>query len=215
MEETLFQLKTDAAFREIYFKPLVASQLSDMATEIKAFFLVEEKRLEENAGNFPTEETETINSRHILMKDIIWGLEKDVLENVEKIRRLSGAGCVKEISPASFIKYRKINFLLNCLDRLEVRGRDSAGMQISFWLAAGASFENILSVLREKGLYDDYSTRTRAGDLINGSICVSQRAPSMNISRSKGVDLAFVYKTSSIIGELGQNVKRSEKIHLA
>ncbi len=211
MEKTLFQLKTGVAYQEIYFKPLTAGQLSDITEEMKAFFLDEEKCLEENAGNFPTEETETINSRHILMKDIIWGLEKDVLENIEKIRGLSGAGSVNEISPESFIKYKKINFLLNCLDRLEVRGRDSAGIQISFRLPDTASFENILSALKEKGLYDDYSTRIRAGDLINGSICLSPAVPSKGSPRGKGIDLAFVYKTSSIIGELGQNVRDLRK----
>ncbi len=211
MEETLFQLKADTAFQEIYFKPIIAFQLSDLTTEMKVFFLEEEKRLEENAGNFPTVETETINSRHVLMKDIIWGLEKDVLDNIEKIRRLSGVASVKEISPASFKKYKKINFLLNCLDRLEVRGRDSAGMQMSFRLPDTAPFENILKVLKEKGLYDDYSARTRAGDLSNGSICVSHAIPSVNSPRGKGIDIAFVYKTSSIIGELGQNVRDLRK----
>ena len=211
MEEALLQLKTDAAFQEIYFKPLMAGQLSDLTEEMKVFFLEEEKCLEENAGNFPTEETETINGRHILMKDIIWGLEKDVLENIEKIRRLSGAGGVKEISSESFKKYKKINFLLNCLDRLEVRGRDSAGMQMSFRLPDTASFEKILGVLKEKGLYDDYSARIRAGDLINGSICISHAIPSVNSPRGKGIDIEFVYKTSSIIGELGQNVRDLRK----
>ena len=211
MEKTLFQLKTAVAFQEIYFKPPKAGELSALTEEMKAFFLDEEKRLEENAGNFPTEETETINSSHILMKDIIWGLEKDVLENIEKIRRLAGADSVNEISPESFTKYKRINFLLNCLDRLEVRGRDSAGMQISFRLPDTASLENILNVFKEKGLYDDYSTRIRAGDLINGSICLSPAVPSKDSLRAKGIDLAFVYKTSSIIGELGQNVRNLRK----
>ena len=33
----------------------------------------------------------------------------------------------------------------------------------------------------------------------------------MNSPRGKGIDLAFVYKTSSIIGELGQNVRDLRK----
>ncbi|HEX7534643.1 MAG TPA: SIS domain-containing protein, partial [Syntrophales bacterium] len=148
---------------------------------------------------------------HILMKDIIWGLEKDVIENIEKIRRLSGAGGVKEISPESFKKYKKMNILLNCLDRLEVRGRDSAGMQMSFRLPDTASFDKIIGVLKEGGLHDDYSARTRAGDLSNGSICISHAIPSVNSTRGKGIDIAFVYKTSSIIGELGQNVRDLRK----
>ncbi|HET6460715.1 MAG TPA: SIS domain-containing protein [Syntrophales bacterium] len=211
MEDALFQLKTEDAFQEIYFRPANAGQLRDITEEMKAFFLDQEKSLEENAGNFPTEETETINSRHILMKDIIWGLEKDVLENIEKIRRLSQAGNGAEISPESFAKYKRINFLLNCLDRLEVRGRDSAGIQVSFRLPDTASFEKILAVLKEKGLYDDYSRRIRTGDLINGSICLSREIQSMGGPQSKGVDLAFVYKISSIIGELGQNVRGLRK----
>ncbi|HEX7534701.1 MAG TPA: hypothetical protein VF343_05545, partial [Syntrophales bacterium] len=43
MEDTLFQLKTDAAFQEIYFKPLTAGQLSDLSEEMKVFLLDEEK----------------------------------------------------------------------------------------------------------------------------------------------------------------------------
>ncbi len=211
MEETLLQLKTEGAFKEIYFKPAAAERIRDITEEMKAFFLDEEKGLEENAGNFPTEETETINSRHILMKDIIWGLEKDVLENIGKIRRLSQAADGAEISTESFAKYKRINFLLNCLDRLEVRGRDSAGIQVSFRLPDTASFIKILDVLKEKGLHDDYSRRVRAGDLINGSICLSHEIGSAGTTQGRGVDIAFVYKTSSIIGELGRNVRDLRK----
>ncbi len=132
MEEAILKLKTDIVFQDIFFNPHKTLQLSDFAEEMKAFFGEEEKCLEENAGNFSTGDMETINSRHILMKDIIWGLEKDILDNVGRIVRLTGAGGVDEISPELFKKYKKINFLLNCIDRLEVRGRDSAGIQISF-----------------------------------------------------------------------------------
>ena len=36
MEKTLFQLKTDVAFQEIFFKPLTASQLSDLTRAQRA-----------------------------------------------------------------------------------------------------------------------------------------------------------------------------------
>ena len=207
MEETLLQLKKDVSFQHIFFNSPKTAQLSDLTKEMKAFYTDEEKCLEENAGNFSTGDMETINSRHILMKDIIWSLEKDVHDNFGRIVSLTGAGGVDEISPESFIKYKKINFLLNCLDRLEVRGRDSAGIQISFIFRDSTAFEEVLRVLKEKGLYDDFSRRTRPCDLFNGSICLSSEIPSMKKIQGNGIALSFVYKTSSIIGELGQNVR--------
>ena len=85
-------------------------------------------------ANFSSSDLEIINSRIILFKDIQWSLEKDVLDNFAKIIDLSGAKNSTAISPAAFKKYRQINLLLNSLNRLEVRGRDSAGLQITFTL---------------------------------------------------------------------------------
>ncbi len=90
---------------------------------------------EERAGHFQSVDMEIINSRLILMKDVIWSLEKDILGNVEKIASLTGLDIVNQLRPESYRKYKNINFLMNCLDRLEVRGRDSAGLQISFSLS--------------------------------------------------------------------------------
>ncbi|HUH64821.1 MAG TPA: SIS domain-containing protein [Syntrophales bacterium] len=207
MEKTLLQLKTDAAFQEIYFNPASADKLSSLAGEMRTFFSKEEKRLEENANKFPTEDTEAINGKHVLLKDIIWGLDRDILENIARVGELSGDAGAGDIPRESFAKYKRINFLLNCLDRLEVRGRDSAGIQISLSLSGATSFEKILAVLKANGLYNDYLARTRRGDLINGSISFSHAAPSRYGGRGKSVDLAFVYKTSAVIGELGQNVR--------
>lgn len=211
MEKTILELKTDIAFQDIFFNPNKTRQLSDLAEEMKAFFGEEEKCLEENAGNFSTSDMETISSKHILMKDIIWGLEKDILDNFGRIVRLTGADGVNEISPELFKKYKKINFLLNCIDRLEVRGRDSAGIQISFNFRESSTLEEILKCLKEKDLYEDFSKRILASDLQNGSICLSSETRSSNNLQGKETALSFAYKTSSIIGELGQNVRDLRK----
>jgi glucosamine--fructose-6-phosphate aminotransferase (isomerizing) len=206
MERTVLQLKEDVAFQNIFFQPEKAAQISDLTKNMRAFFLEAEKLLEENAGHFSTGDMEIINSRHILMKDIIWSLEKDILENIGKILMLSGAERAGDISPETFKKIKKLNALLNSLDRLEVRGRDSAGVQISFSLRDSVALENILKILREKGLYDDFQNRIRPGELIDGSIFLSS-SPG-----EKSPALSFVYKTSSIIGELGQNVRELRKV---
>ncbi|MFB3925382.1 MAG: SIS domain-containing protein [Syntrophales bacterium] len=203
MEKNILSLKTDSQFRNIFFDTGKALELSDLVDKMKTFLLVEEKLLEENADHFHTDELETINSRLILLKDILWGLEKDFLSNIEKIRVLSGG---RNISHDGFRKLRQLNFLLNCLDRLEVRGRDSAGIQISFTLANPGHLDGICKSLQEKGLFEVFLNRTNNGDLIEGSIHFSNTG-----IPGKEVFVSFTYKTASIIGELGRNVRELRK----
>jgi len=211
MEKLLLELKRDSCFEEIFYNQETARHLYDLTGEMKAFLAVEEKCLEEHAGYFSTGDMEMINSRLIIIKDIIWSLEKDILDNTERIVQLAGAARANEISPASLKKYRKINSLLNCLDRLEVRGRDSTGIQISFTLRDRSVLIEITETLKHRGLYDDFLKRIRAGDLINGSIHLSSENPAGSEPAAEVTSLSFVYKTSSIIGELGQNVKDLRK----
>jgi len=206
MEKGILELKREIPFQDIFFHPDKAVRLTDLAVEMNAFLLYEEKLIEENADIFSTEEMETINGRLIMMKDICWSLEKDILDNIERTAGLSGSSKIDDISVEGFRKYMKINFLLNSLDRLEVRGRDSAGIQISLALGGGSSLEKILKTLREKGLYDDFIRRTNGGDTINGSIHFNDGCP-LKMEET----LSFTYKTASVIGELGRNVVELRK----
>jgi len=168
---------------------------------MNAFLAEEQFALESRAAHFSTGDLEIINSRLTRMKDVCWALERDILDNIGGILRLAGSERPEELAPEAFRKYRIINFLLNSLDRLEVRGRDSAGIQISFTLTASRDLTDVLARLRERGLHDDFRQRTVAGDLINGSIECSEARPF----------LSFTYKTASIIGELGRNIRELRK----
>jgi len=203
--ETILRMKGDTPFENIFFQPEKVMELSNLMESMKAFFSQEEKLLEENAAYFSSADMETINSRHVLMKDIIWSIEKDILENIGKILSLSGSERTDCLSPQTLKKYKKLNFLLNGLDRLEVRGRDSAGIQISFTLKDTDAFADTVNNLEKKELYEQFQNRIRPGDLINGSVMLS--SPPGN----GGPALSFVYKTSLIIGDLGQNVRELRK----
>ena len=205
MEKGILRLKGERNFQDLFFHAHRARQMSDLSEKIGLFIFGEEKLLEENAGRFLTEEMETINSRLVLMKDIQWSLQKDILDNIERIAALTGAKGVEEIPPEAFKKYRKINFLLNCLERLEVRGRDSAGIHISFILHDGVVQNEVTTNLKEKGLYEDFLNRAKTGDLVNGSISLSTKLQSTKNHR--GTTVSFTYKTSLIIGELGRNIR--------
>ncbi len=203
MERDLVLLRQEPHFQVLFFNPGKAASLRSLVPEMAAFLAGEEALLEAEAGRFNTAEMEIITGRLILLKDVLWGLERDILANIEKILHLADAAQVGELTPESFSKYARINFLLNCIDRLEVRGRDSAGIQGSLTLEDRSAMDRILEQLRGEGLHGEFARRSVERDLLNGSILAADtRNPDGTVW------LSFVYKTASIIGKLGENVRR-------
>jgi glucosamine--fructose-6-phosphate aminotransferase (isomerizing) len=190
LKQCISTLKQGDAFERLFYNPRAAAHLMDLSKKMKLFLAEEQAGLENRAAHFSTGDLETINSRLTRMKDVCWALERDILDNIGRILRLTGSERPEDLTPEAFRKYRKINFLLNGLDRLEVRGRDSAGIQISLTLPTSLDFSEVLGRLKERGLYEDFRRRVAAGDLVNGSIECSETLPS----------LSFTYKTASIIG---------------
>ncbi|MBE0556849.1 MAG: hypothetical protein IH628_06410, partial [Proteobacteria bacterium] len=176
MAEELFRLKGEDAFGRIFFNSEEARRLTRLSEEMHAFLRSEECLLEEQAGRMATAELEAVNHGLVLIRDLIWGLDRDVLDNVQKIVRLAGVDTVADMPPDALPKYRKINSLLNGLDRLEVRGRDSAGITLSCVPAGPGAVGQLLAELRERGLEGELRRRMDAGDLIDGSITGSLRA---------------------------------------
>ena len=203
MEKATLALKQENAQEILFFDETRTEKLFVLSREMNLFLVAHEKLLEENAAKFTSIDLEIFNSRIILIKDIVWILEKDILANFEKIIDISGEKDSSAVSPVAFKKYRQINLLLNSLDRLEVRGRDSAGLQIVFFLDRQKDAENLVLNLTEKGLYEDYLARSEHRDLVNGSIQITSN---INVGVQKKTSVTFTYKTFSIVGELGRNV---------
>jgi glucosamine--fructose-6-phosphate aminotransferase (isomerizing) len=202
MEKIILELKQANKQEILFFQTGRAKKLSGLVEKVKLFLAEEENILEDNAAKFSSADLEIINSRVVLLKDIQWILEKDILANFAKILDLSGKKKVTAVNPAAFKKYRQINLLLNALDRLEVRGRDSAGLQIIFTLGKIGNLLKLHGPLKKKGLYKDYQKRLEEGDLLNDSIRIARHV-SGSIEK---ITVTFTYKTFSIVGELGRNV---------
>ena len=185
MEKTALELKQESKQEILFFQPGRAKKLFGLVEKMKVFLVEEEKMLEDNAAKFTSTDLEIINSRIILFKDIQWILEKDILDNFAKIIDLSGAKEITALNPAAFKKYRQINLLLNALDRLEVRGRDSAGLQIVFTLKKEKDMKGILLNLKKKGLYEYYLMRSQDGDIVNGSIWIAPHVFSAAAKRKR------------------------------
>jgi glucosamine--fructose-6-phosphate aminotransferase (isomerizing) len=103
--------------------------------------------------------------------------------------------------------YKQINTVLNSIDRLEVRGRDSAGISLLFVLVQSEYelFEECLKNFSSAGsLFDEYEKR-RENQLLKNRV--------INVRRLKGKDgnnqigISMTYKVAAEIGKLGDNIR--------
>ncbi|HET6964655.1 MAG TPA: SIS domain-containing protein [Acidimicrobiales bacterium] len=131
---------------------------------------------------------EAVSSALVRLKDAWWAVSRDRLEAGARVRSLLGSRPVGD--DTNLDGWWAISVALASLGRLEVRGRDSAGVHV---LVAGSSLPS-----------DDPELLRRSGDPLfpNGSV------------RWADGRVAFVYKAAAEIGELGDNVRcLSEAIH--
>ena len=124
---------------------------------------------------------EEANAALLELKDAVWAVARDRLPTARRVRELVGpTGSWSAIEVGTSIEQA-----LSALDRLEVRGRDSAGLTV---LVRGHGLD----------LTDPAMARlvaARSADPLFRSLAV--RTPEGHLS--------FVYKAAAEIGELGDN----------
>ncbi|MEX1217256.1 MAG: SIS domain-containing protein [Acidimicrobiales bacterium] len=173
-------------------RPATANLVRGLAGQVAQL----ESRLDADAGSVTAStpvvagtELERLNAAVVALKDAVWAIERDRLRAAEGVTSLLDAvGPVGEpFHPAAVGVALSIHQALSALDRLEVRGRDSAGLHL---------------LVRNHGL--DLSLPAigtviadRSADPLFGSMAV--RTPEGHLS--------FVYKAAAEIGELGDNTR--------
>ncbi|MGH8972072.1 MAG: SIS domain-containing protein, partial [Acidimicrobiia bacterium] len=124
---------------------------------------------------------EAANAELIRLKDAVWAISHDRLRAATAVAELAGPA-VASSSPA-LPAWWALHITLSALERLEVRGRDSAGVHV---FVTGGGVDG-----------DDPEVAARLGDPLFRSASV-RRTPE---------GLAFVYKAAAEIGELGDNIR--------
>ncbi|MHC4550355.1 MAG: SIS domain-containing protein [Planctomycetota bacterium] len=145
-----------------------------------------EQLLDQQASGLGTARVEELNAVLTRLKDVHFSLAHDRLANLEKVRGLA-AGSTRE---AHLRAAYDLNVALNALDRLEVRGRDSAGIHV---LVRG----DLAGLLVE--LADEIEERTRISHFTHQAV--------RRIETRHGTVFSFVYKVAAEVGELGENVR--------
>ncbi|MBI1844638.1 MAG: SIS domain-containing protein [Actinobacteria bacterium] len=127
---------------------------------------------------------EQLNASLVALKDIVWAIGRDRLPTAMAVRDLARVDGAWEVGAAGIGAFTTVQVALSSLDRLEVRGRDSAGLHL---LVDGHGLDlesdEIKQVLADRA--DPLFT--------SGAVRVS------------GSRLGFVYKAAAEIGELGDN----------
>ncbi len=101
----------------------------------------------------------------------------------------------------SVVILKQINAVLNSLDRLEVRGRDSAGLSAMFHLSR-SDFEQFEQAIARKKISQRLSTRSKPDILANDSIRIRHANDSAGASFTT---VTLTYKIAAEIGSLGDN----------
>ncbi len=160
-------------------QPDLVAAIEGRLTELDALAVLVDGELDTIADA----DLEEVHVALVRFKDALWAVRKDRLRTAVAVADL--AGC--DAPPSALAAFSAVQTVLSALDRLEVRGRDSAGIHL---------------IVRDHGLdLDSEPVRQllagRTDDILYPSGAV----------RVADGHLTFVYKAAAEIGELGDNVR--------
>jgi glucosamine--fructose-6-phosphate aminotransferase (isomerizing) len=167
--------------------PVAMTAFAHRAAEITGELVAIEATLDASAATDadPAEVVEARNAALVACKDAVWALQWDRLGTARAIEDLAGRGPIERSALGA---YHSVEVALSALDRLEVRGRDSAGLHV---LVSGHGLD-----LADADVARLIGARSADPLFTAGSVRVADG------------QLGFVYKTAAEIGELGDNTAR-------
>ena len=189
------------AFQYAFANRQVLDELLELAALAGDIVNAETQALSQETGRLSPNQVETITDSLEILKDVHWTLKAELAENIYKVENLIFQP-ENDASRFAIKILQEINTVLNSIDRLEVRGRDSAGISVLFEYDPD-DWSVLHTALGNQDLLADFQDRTERNVLSNGSIQVDPLDPS---AQENGVALAFTYKIAAEIGSLGDNV---------
>jgi glucosamine--fructose-6-phosphate aminotransferase (isomerizing) len=194
-------LKGEKQFFDVYADLEERKYLQAAGERLAGIVRTEEAMLTDHLGRMPAPKVELMTARIEKLKDITWCIRSEILDNLEKIDALLN-GYRKKPQPSVVSTFKKINTVLKSLDRLEVRGRDSAGISLMFVLDP-VEYSRFRETLKQKDLDRQIEERCGHDTLANRSMTIHR------IQKNTGehqVALAVTYKVAREVGSLGDNI---------
>ena len=156
------------------------TRLAALVVDLGARVTEVETALDGSAQPFTAAELESTNAALIRCRDALWALGRDRLRAAEQVSLLAAG----DPSDAGLAVLFSVHQAFSALDRLEVRGRDSAGIEVQ--LTGHGLDPSDPVVAQALASRSDLLFTTRSARLVDGVLVV-------------------VYKAAAEIGELGDN----------
>lgn len=208
MDQLLTQVrawKISQSFYQIFINPDLKRKMSAFASALNEMIELEKKYLSDHMGYLNSKDVDIMIGRIEKAKDAAWILDSEIIGNIQKIQNLM-ANHGKDTGVDRLKTYKMINSVLNSLDRLEVRGRDSAGISLMFVLGDTEykKFREAASEMKNpKNLLEQIDQRLGKDILLNRDISIHQITNPDNLLNT---GITFTYKVAAEIGSLGDNV---------
>ncbi len=137
-------------------------------------------------------------------RDCLWQIKEEVLGNVVRTTNLLPEGfATPDSGHARHFVAWAVEQVMENIDRLEVRGRDSAGIAIQCLLFKDVDFEPILG----RDAQDDGP----CGETLRSGV---QRIINTTKLADARISYTFIYKIANLVGRLGDNTSRlREAVH--
>jgi glucosamine--fructose-6-phosphate aminotransferase (isomerizing) len=194
-------LKGEKSFFAVYANLEERNLLKAAGERLAGIVQTEVNTLTDHMGRMPARKVELMAARVEKLKDITWCIRSEILDNLEKIDGLlNGSG--KQPQPSVVSMFKKINTVLKSIDRLEVRGRDSAGISLLFVLDP-VEYSRFKETLKQQGLDRELEERCGHDTLSNRSMNIHRIQKDTGESQ---VAVALTYKIAKEVGSLGDNI---------
>ena len=205
IKETADRFKEKTTFFALFSRPDNRRQLQELEARLHAVISEERRVLAEHQGRLQAADVDAVADHLETLEDVAWCIGRELLANMAKIDALMDPAR-GPLSPERVEVFYNINAVLNSIDHLEVRGRDSAGMSLMFMLdeAVFRQFEEALRQNSDLDLGDLMARRARQRVLGNQGMDV------YTTTDAKGrayVTISIVYKVAAEIGSLGDNIR--------
>ena len=202
--ENIRQWKESDSFYELYHQPDSQKTLNDLQDRLNQLIKSEAELLSTEMGRLDSDTVDALTGRIESLKDAAWQLQAELIDNIKKIQYLL-SNDQREIAAqhSTLSIYKNINAVLNSLDRLEVRGRDSAGISLMFILSR-PDYLSLKNRLKKASLLQNLEERITQSVLVNNSVTINEGAV---VKNQPAVTLCFAYKIAAEIGRLGDNIR--------
>lgn len=180
------QLRGIPGIRSLIGDDQSRAELSHTAQKLSSDLDGIERSLDAGTIVVASSDLEVVNSALVQAKDGAWAIHADRVRTAEAVAGLARGAGKNEIGEAALEAYASIQIALAGIDRLEVRGRDSAGLHV---------------LIRNSGLSDKDRVDIEKSD--RSDIRFGNRT-----IRFSGDAVGFVYKFAAEIGDLGDNTCR-------